>query len=78
MLLVFTFVALWHDLSLHLLAWGWLTVLFALPEIIASRILPEKKVSRALNGYEWRERENTRLIWSEIVTKIAVCGNALV
>lgn len=45
MLVVFTFVALWHDLSLHLLAWGWLTVFFALPEILASQVLPMKKVS---------------------------------
>ena len=61
MLLVFTFVALWHDLSLHLLAWGWLTVLFALPEIIASRILPEKKVSveRQLATSGEREKHKT-------------------
>ncbi|KAI0035515.1 MBOAT, membrane-bound O-acyltransferase family-domain-containing protein [Vararia minispora EC-137] len=34
-LLVFTFVALWHDLSLRLLAWGWLVTLFILPELVA-------------------------------------------
>lgn len=40
-LLVFTFVALWHDLSLRLLAWGWLITLFILPEIICkSYLLP--------------------------------------
>src|SRR2546429_4109827 len=35
MVVVFTFVALWHDISLKLLAWGWLIVLFILPEILA-------------------------------------------
>ncbi|RKP12464.1 MBOAT, membrane-bound O-acyltransferase family-domain-containing protein, partial [Piptocephalis cylindrospora] len=32
---VFTFVALWHDLRLRLLAWGWLISLFILPEFLA-------------------------------------------
>lgn len=53
MLVVFTFVALWHDLSLRLLAWGWLTVLFALPEIIASQMLPDKKVSPVPNRTQY-------------------------
>jgi D-alanyl-lipoteichoic acid acyltransferase DltB (MBOAT superfamily) len=35
---VFTFVAFWHDLSLKLLAWGWLVVLFVVPEIVARKI----------------------------------------
>ncbi|BFZ64975.1 glycerol transporter [Saitoella coloradoensis] len=42
-LAVFTFVALWHDISLRLLAWGWLATLFILPELIASAILSPKK-----------------------------------
>lgn len=32
---VFMFVAVWHDLRLHLLTWSWLICLFFLPEIIA-------------------------------------------
>ena len=40
---VFTFVALWHDLTFQLLAWGWVITLFVLPEYIAMRILPEAK-----------------------------------
>jgi protein-cysteine N-palmitoyltransferase HHAT len=47
MLAVFTFVALWHDINLHLLAWGWLITLFVLPEIIATMLFPAKK---------WRDR----------------------
>lgn len=47
-LLVFTFVALWHDLSMRLLVWGWLISLFILPEVIASKVLSESKVRSAL------------------------------
>ncbi|KAI8446614.1 MBOAT, membrane-bound O-acyltransferase family-domain-containing protein [Phakopsora pachyrhizi] len=36
-ILVFTFVALWHDLSFTLLTWGWLISFFVLPEIIARK-----------------------------------------
>ncbi|KAF8273494.1 MBOAT-domain-containing protein [Lactarius quietus] len=38
--LIFTFVALWHDLSPRLLAWGWLAALFILPEVVARKALP--------------------------------------
>jgi D-alanyl-lipoteichoic acid acyltransferase DltB (MBOAT superfamily) len=42
-LAVFTFVALWHDIQLRLLLWGWLVVIFILPEIVASFAFPSKK-----------------------------------
>ncbi|KAF2399944.1 glycerol uptake protein 1 [Trichodelitschia bisporula] len=48
-LIVFTFVALWHDINLRLLMWGWLITLFVLPEIIASFAFPARK---------WRDRPN--------------------
>lgn len=35
-LVVFSFVAVWHDIELKLLMWGWLIVLFLLPEIVAT------------------------------------------
>ncbi|KAI0788249.1 MBOAT-domain-containing protein [Fomes fomentarius] len=41
--LVFSFVALWHDLSFKLLAWGWLVSLFIVPEVAARFVLPAKK-----------------------------------
>lgn len=44
---VFTFVALWHDVNLRLLMWGWLVVLFILPEVICTLSFPAKK---------WNER----------------------
>lgn len=34
---VFTFVAVWHEASLQLLSWGWLLVIFMLPEITCAR-----------------------------------------
>ncbi|KAG0199472.1 glycerol transporter [Mortierella sp. GBA30] len=40
---VFTFVAVWHDIQLKLLAWGWLISLFILPEIVASNIFSKKR-----------------------------------
>ncbi|KAJ3550711.1 hypothetical protein NM688_g5016 [Phlebia brevispora] len=42
-ILVFSFVALWHDLSFRLLAWGWLVSLFILPELCARFFLPRSK-----------------------------------
>lgn len=44
MWVVFTFVAVWHDIELNLLAWGWLICLFLLPEIIGTRVFSFKKV----------------------------------
>lgn len=35
-LCVFSFVAIWHDIELKLLMWGWLIVLFLLPEMMAT------------------------------------------
>lgn len=36
-LAVFLFVAIWHDIEFKLLVWGWLVVLFLLPEIFLSK-----------------------------------------
>lgn len=35
---VFTFVAIWHDISLTLLTWGWLVVVFLIPEILVTQV----------------------------------------
>jgi protein-cysteine N-palmitoyltransferase HHAT len=48
---VFTFVALWHDISLNLLIWGWLIVLFMMPEVIAGILFPRKKWENNLTAY---------------------------
>ena len=42
-LTVFTFVALWHDIQLRLLMWGWLISLFVLPEVLATLAFPKRK-----------------------------------
>jgi D-alanyl-lipoteichoic acid acyltransferase DltB (MBOAT superfamily) len=42
-LLVFTFVALWHDIQLRLLIWGWLIVFFMVPEFTAMMLFPARK-----------------------------------
>jgi protein-cysteine N-palmitoyltransferase HHAT len=43
-ILVFTFVALWHDVSMRLLAWGWLAAIVILPEVMARKALPASLV----------------------------------
>jgi D-alanyl-lipoteichoic acid acyltransferase DltB (MBOAT superfamily) len=48
---VFTFVALWHDISLNLLIWGWLIVLFMLPEVIAGYLFPRRKWESSPTAY---------------------------
>ncbi|KAF8533912.1 glycerol:H+ symporter [Trichophaea hybrida] len=45
---VFTFVALWHDISLKLLAWGWLIVLFVIPEIVARKVFKRFQARKTL------------------------------
>ncbi|KAI5475562.1 Glycerol uptake protein [Pseudohyphozyma bogoriensis] len=48
-LVVFTFVALWHDLSLKLLTWGWVISLFVIPEMLGRKFVPYK----AYGGQWW-------------------------
>ena len=43
LLAVFTFVAMWHDIQLKLLVWGWLISLFVLPETLAGFLFPKQK-----------------------------------
>ncbi|KAK4960331.1 glycerol transporter [Elasticomyces elasticus] len=50
---VFTFVALWHDINLRLLIWGWLVVIFVLPDILARMTFPAKKWKNKPNQYRW-------------------------
>ncbi|KAF1938616.1 MBOAT-domain-containing protein [Clathrospora elynae] len=52
-LAVFTFIAIWHDIQLRLLMWGWLVTLFVLPEIIASYIFPASKWKDSPDAYRW-------------------------
>jgi D-alanyl-lipoteichoic acid acyltransferase DltB (MBOAT superfamily) len=52
-LVVFTFIAIWHDIQLRLLAWGWLVTLFVLPEILAGYIFPARKWKDRPDAYRW-------------------------
>lgn len=52
---VFTFVALWHDINLRLLIWGWLVVIFVAPEVIARMLFPAKSAywQARPDAYRW-------------------------
>ena len=52
-LAVFTFVAIWHDINLRLLIWGWLITLFILPEVIAGIVFPKKQWQKYPNTYRF-------------------------
>ncbi|KAJ3039217.1 glycerol transporter [Rhizophlyctis rosea] len=39
----FTFVAIWHDIELKLLTWGWLVAIFILPEFLLRREFGKEK-----------------------------------
>jgi D-alanyl-lipoteichoic acid acyltransferase DltB (MBOAT superfamily) len=82
--LIFTFVALWHDLSPRLLAWGWLVVLFILPEVMARKALPPSMVRATLFQYSVpRERAHFLLafyflcflgaVWRKVVVSPSLC-----
>ncbi len=45
---VFTFVALWHDMNFQLLAWGWITGITFLPEMVIGVMFKKVNVLRAL------------------------------
>jgi len=39
---VFSFVAIWHDISLKLLEWSWLIIVFLIPETVCTKIVSKK------------------------------------
>ncbi|KAI9792990.1 MAG: glycerol transporter [Piccolia ochrophora] len=63
-LAVFTFVALWHDINLRLLMWGWLVTLFILPEMLAGYLFPRRK---------WQHRQEAY----RIICGVGAVGNIL-
>ncbi|EAA64928.1 hypothetical protein AN2096.2 [Aspergillus nidulans FGSC A4] len=63
-LVVFTFIALWHDINLRLLMWGWLITLFVLPEVVGTLLFPPSR---------WRSRPNTY----RVICGIGAVGNVL-
>ncbi|KAH8427571.1 putative glycerol:H+ symporter (Gup1) [Aspergillus melleus] len=63
-LVVFTFVALWHDINLRLLMWGWLITLFVLPEVIGTLLFPASR---------WRSRPTAY----RVICGVGAVGNIL-
>jgi protein-cysteine N-palmitoyltransferase HHAT len=53
--IVFGFVALWHDLSLNLLAWGWGMCIFIMPEVLVKSYMASEKMAefRKTLKYSW-------------------------
>lgn len=51
MLAVFSFIALWHDIQLRLLMWGWMATLFVLPEMLATVAFPKSRWEQWPNAY---------------------------
>ncbi|OAF99655.1 MBOAT-domain-containing protein [Paraphaeosphaeria sporulosa] len=52
-LVVFSFIAIWHDIQLRLLMWGWLVTLFVLPEVVAGYIFPARKWKDRPDAYRY-------------------------
>jgi len=52
---VFTFVAVWHDLEWKLISWAWLTCLFFVPEILIKSLSNNFKAKSALGQFIHRE-----------------------
>lgn len=52
---VFGFVAIWHDLTLNLLAWGWGMCLFIMPEVLVKAYFASPKMAgfRKTLTYTW-------------------------
>ena len=50
---VFSFIAIWHDIQLRLLMWGWLVTLFVLPEVVAGYIFPPSKWKHRPDAYRY-------------------------
>ncbi|KAJ6694377.1 hypothetical protein OIU85_005097 [Salix viminalis] len=52
---IFTFVAIWHDLEWKLLSWAWLTCLFFIPEMVVKSAASTLQVESAFGEFLLRE-----------------------
>lgn len=52
---IFTFVAIWHDLEWKLLSWAWLTCLFFIPEMLVKSAANAFQVKDTFGGFVFRE-----------------------
>ncbi|KAG9457793.1 hypothetical protein H6P81_002301 [Aristolochia fimbriata] len=53
--IIFTFVAIWHDLEWKLLSWAWLTCLFFVPEMIVKSTVNVFQAKSASGAFIFRE-----------------------
>ena len=53
MLVVFSFVAIWHDIQLRLLMWGWMITGIFLPEVLATIAFPQRKWKDRPDAYRF-------------------------
>ncbi|KAH7571231.1 hypothetical protein JRO89_XS04G0003400 [Xanthoceras sorbifolium] len=52
---IFTFVAIWHDLEWKLLSWAWLTCLFFVPEMVVKSAANSFQAKSAFGEFLFRE-----------------------
>ncbi|PIN08206.1 Acyltransferase [Handroanthus impetiginosus] len=52
---IFTFVAVWHDLEWKLLSWAWLTCIFFIPEMLVKSAASAFQVEGAFGEFIFRE-----------------------
>ncbi|CAL0318088.1 unnamed protein product [Lupinus luteus] len=52
---IFTFVAIWHDLEWKLLSWAWLTCIFFIPEMVLKSASKTFKAKSAFGEFIFRE-----------------------
>ncbi|XP_019459394.1 PREDICTED: putative membrane-bound O-acyltransferase C24H6.01c isoform X2 [Lupinus angustifolius] len=52
---IFTFVAIWHDLEWKLLSWAWLTCIFFIPEMVLKSASKTFKAKSAFGEFIYRE-----------------------
>eukprot|EP01018_Ginkgo_biloba_P037071 Gb_24225 [translate_table: standard] len=52
---IFTFVAIWHDLEWKLLSWAWVTCLFWMPEVFFKSIMHMSQVRNLFKEFLLRE-----------------------
>lgn len=52
---IFTFVAVWHDLEWKLISWAWLTCLFFIPEILVKSLSSKFQATSSLGMLVHRE-----------------------
>ncbi|GBG73646.1 hypothetical protein CBR_g16989 [Chara braunii] len=53
--LIFTFVALWHDLDWRLLTWAWMTCVLSMPEISVKLLMKSEKMRWVKDTWMYRE-----------------------